>query len=74
MYIIYENDDFIFNDCQFGFIKSRGTASAVSVVHDAGAYCVRNGSQMYICSLDAEGVFDVIPHPVLFTKNFECYF
>ena len=69
MYIMYKNDDFIFNDCQFGFIKSRGTVSAVSVVHDVGTYCVQNGSQMYICSLDAEGAFDAIPHPVLFAKT-----
>ena len=69
MYIMYENDDFIFNDCQFGFIKSRGTASAVSVVHDVGTYCVQNGSQMYTCSLHAEGAFDAIPHPVLFAKT-----
>ena len=80
MYIMYENDDFIFNDCQFGFIKSAsaGTASAVSGVHDVGTYFVQNGSQMYICSLDAEGAFDAIPHPVLFAKtlnviSMECY-
>ena len=69
MYIMYENDNFIFNNGQFGFIKSRGTASVVSVVHDVGTYCVQNGSQMYICSLDAEGTFDAILHPVLFAKT-----
>ena len=68
MYIMYESDD-CFIDCQFGFIKSRGTALAVSVVLNVGTYCIQNGSQMYICSLDVEGAFDAIPRPVLFAKT-----
>ena len=68
LYVLYESNPDIFNDYQFGFVKNRGTNTAVSVVHDIGEYCVRNGSQMCTCSLDAEGAFDGIPMPVLFAK------
>ena len=74
MYIMYESDD-CFIDCQFGFIKSRGTALAVSVVLNVGTYCIQNGSQMYICSLDVLGR-RVRRHSTssFICQNFECYF
>ena len=43
--------------------------TAISLLHDVGTYCINNGSQMYTCSLDAKGVFDAIPFPVLFAKS-----
>ena len=69
LYVLYESNPDIFNDYQFGFVKNRGTNNAVSVVHDIGEYCVRNGSQMYTCSLDASRAFDGIPMPVLIAKS-----
>ena len=32
------------------------------------SYCVKRGSPVYTCSLDAEGAFDAIPHDILFRK------
>ena len=57
-----------FNDLQFGFISGRGTNIAVSLVNDVISYCTESGSPVYTCSLDAQGAFDAIPHPVLFRK------
>ena len=68
MYVLHESDQHIFSNYQFGFIRSRGTDRAISLVQDVGEYLVNNGFQRYCCSLDAEGAFDAIPHPVLFTK------
>jgi hypothetical protein len=53
---------------QFGFVGSRGTAMAAALTHDVLDYCVSNGSPVYVCSLDAEGAFDSIPHSILFKK------
>jgi hypothetical protein len=39
---------------------------ATSLVHDVTAYCNNAGSTVFLCSLDAEGAFDCIPHGVLF--------
>ena len=69
MHILQLSDINIFNDFQFGFVPSRSTTTAISLLHDVGTYCVNNGSQMYTCSLDAEGAFDAIPFPVLFAKS-----
>ena len=66
LYIIQLSDINIFNDFQFGFVPSRSTTTAISLLHDVGAYCVNNDSQMYTCSLDAEGAFDAVSFPVLF--------
>lgn len=41
---------------------------AIALAHDVGMYSMANGSPMYICSLDAEGAFDSIPHSILFYK------
>ena len=70
MYILHECENVkTANEYQFGFVKHRGTTTAISLAHDVGMYCTQKGSQMYICSLDAEGAFDAIPHPVLFSKT-----
>ena len=55
-------------DTQFGFRKGRGTATAVSLAHDAVKYMNNNGSAVYVCSLDAHKCFDSIWHDGLFYK------
>ena len=56
-------------DYQFGFIEGRGTSTAVALAHDVMAYCNYNNSSVFMCSLDTEGAFGGIPHPVLFRTN-----
>ena len=70
MYILDEVSDFTFNDFQFGFVKGRGTSTATALAHDVASYCTQNGSQvgLYMCSLDVEGAYDALPHPVIFEK------
>jgi len=53
---------------QYGFVRHRGTNTAITLSHDVSAYCLSRGSTIYMCSLDAEGAFDCIPHSVLFLK------
>ena len=55
-------------ETQFGFRKGRGTATAVSLAHDAVKYMNNNGSSIYVCSLDAQKCFDSIWHDGLFYK------
>ena len=57
-----------FHDLQFGFVESRGTSMAAALTHDVIDYCTSNGSPVYVCALDAEGAFNVIPHSVMFSK------
>ena len=47
------------------FIPQRSTNMVTALVHDVIAYCNAGGSPVYLCSLDAEGAFDCIPHGVL---------
>ena len=68
MYILQECSNFQFNDMQFGFVRGRGTGTAISLANDVCSYFVNNGSQVYMCGLDAEGAFDTLPHPVIFSK------
>ena len=56
------------HDSQFDFVSGRGTNMAISVSRDVISYCVKNGSSIFACSLDADGAFDVIPHSVIFDK------
>ena len=44
MHILQLSDINIFNDFQFGFVPSRSTTTAISLLHDVGTYCVNNGS------------------------------
>ena len=55
-----------YSDYQFGFVPKRNTSMATALVHDVTTYCKSAGSLMFLCSLDAEGAFDGIPHSVLF--------
>ena len=59
----------IFIDSQYGFIPERGTNMATSLVHDVSSYCVTKGSPIFMCSLDAEGAYDSIPHAVILYKT-----
>ena len=68
MYCLERCSDHEMHPCQFGFVNHRGTNTAISLAHDVSAYCLSRGSPIYICSLDAEGAFDAIPHEVLFSK------
>jgi hypothetical protein len=68
MFILDERSDFTFNDFQFGFIKGRGTNTAIGLAHDVASYCNFKGSPIFMCGLDAEGAYDAIPHTVLFEK------
>ena len=54
---------------QFGFIPGRGTNMAISLVHDISAICNARGSTVFMCSLDAEGAYDGLPHVVLLQKS-----
>lgn len=66
IYILEECADFSMHPCQFGFVEHRGTSTAISLAHDVCSYCSSRGSPVFLCSLDAEGAFDAIPHAVLF--------
>ena len=68
MYILESCHDVQFSDYQFGFVKDRGTNTAISLVHDVTAYCNYNKSSVFMCGLDVEGAFDNLPHSVLFQK------
>ena len=68
--ILDECNECTFSDLQFGFVKGRGTDTALALAHDVSAYCVFKGSQVYMCGLDTEGAFDALPHPVIFQKAY----
>ena len=44
---------------------------AAALTHDVASYCISRCSTVYTCSLDAEGAFDTIPHPMLFKKSMD---
>ena len=69
MFVVDECSESCFNDFQFGFIKNRGTNTAISLANDVASYCNSQGSALFMCGLDAEGAYDSIPHPVLFRKS-----
>ena len=74
LYIIDECNDVKFNAFQLGFVSGRGTNTAIALAHDTASYFNFKGSPLFMCALDAEGAFDDIPHPILFTKSHECSF
>ena len=69
MYLLEESTGAELNPCQFGFVEHHGTATAIALAHDISAYCHKRGSPVHLCSLDAEGAFDAIPHAVLFHET-----
>ena len=66
--ILEDVADFKMDPFQFGFVKNSGTNTAISLAHDVSSYCNARGTTTYLCSLDAEGAFDAIPHSILFMK------
>lgn len=68
LYVLEECGHFEAHPCQFGFVAHRGTNTAISLVSDVCAYSSSRGSSVYLCSLDAEGAFDCLPHDILFMK------
>ena len=68
MHVLEESNTHEFYDLQFGFIPGRGTEIATTLLNDVPTYCNTRGSAVYICSLDAEGAFNAIPHSILFYK------
>ena len=65
-YIIEKCAGYEYNQLQFGFVPGRSTAMATSLVHDVCEFSKASGSNVFMCSLDAEAAYDGIPHPVLF--------
>ena len=63
MFVLEECGYHDFHDPQCGFLLGRGTNMAVSVSRDVISYCVKNGSPIFACSLDAEVAFDAIQQP-----------
>lgn len=68
IHILEQCGEHEFDDLQFGFVSSRGTTMAAALTHDVIDYMKSRGSPVYVCSLDAEGAFDGIPHSILFKK------
>ena len=68
LYMLSECSDHDADANQYGFVAHRGTATAIALAHDVCVYCQSEGSQTYLCSLDAEGAFDALPHPIIFLK------
>ena len=67
-YIMEQCRGHAFSDMQYGFVEHRGTAMAASLLEDVSNHCSERGSPVFICSLDAEGAFDGLPHSVLLQK------
>ena len=67
LYILDVSQCHIFSPSH-GFIPRRGTERATALACDVTRYCLRKGSPTFLCSLDAEGAFDFIPHGVLLYK------
>jgi len=63
---INNTSDFTPADSMFGFTTGRGTEMGVCLTNDVCQYMLANGSNAYICSLDAQAAFDGISHAVLF--------
>ena len=68
IYCLEECSSHQMHPCQFGFVPHRGTNTAIALAQDVAMYCCSRGSPVYMCSLDAEGAFDCVPHGVLFDK------
>ena len=65
-YIIEKCAGYEYNQLQFGFVPGRSTAMATSLVDDVCEFSKASGSNVFVCSLDAEAAYDGIPHPILF--------
>jgi hypothetical protein len=65
-YVLDECSKHSFSEYQFGFVPHRNTSMAASVANDVSELFNSQGSTVFLCSLDAEGAFDALPHSVLF--------
>ena len=68
LYVLDQCKQHNFSEMQFGFIPKRGTNTATSLLNDVISYVTTCCIAVYTCSLDAEGVFDAVPHAVIFSK------
>ena len=66
--IILSSTDHKFHGAQFGFIHGRGSQMAITLANDVIRYCKSKGSNVHVCSLEAEVAFDAIPRSILFWK------
>ena len=57
---------FAFHPNQYGFVKNGGCNRALFTFSSTVDYFVNNGSNVYICSLDASKAFDRVNHFALF--------
>ena len=57
-----------FSGHKFGFIPTRGTNMATALAHDICVYSSHSGSSIFVCSLDAQGAFDFLPHCIILAK------
>ena len=53
---ILDHCDFGINKAQFGYVKDCDANMATTLAHDIGSYCVSNGTTVFYCSLDAQGL------------------
>ena len=69
---LYINDTSNFepDDSMYGYVAGRGPEMAVALANDVCQYLLQNGSNAYLCSLDAQGAFDNISHCVLFSRTY----
>jgi len=69
---LYINDTSSFepDESMYGYVPQRGPDMAVALANDVCHYLLNNGSNVYLCSLDAQGAFDNISHCVLFNKSY----
>ena len=65
-YIIGKCAGYEYNQLQCGFVPGRSTAMATSLVDDMCEFSKASGSNVFVCSLDAEAAYHGIPHPILF--------
>ena len=72
-FIMEECNGSSYSDYQFGIVEGRGTNAAIALAHDVISYCNYNNSHVFVCSLDVEGAFDGLPHPILFMKVIDFY-
>ena len=67
-YILVSCNPHEFSACQFGFIPGRGTNMATTLAHDLCNYANSAGFALFLCSLDAQGAFDFLPHCIILEK------
>lgn len=63
--------DHDFHDLQFGFVEGRSTSMAICTTRDIISYVNSKGSQVCVCTLDAENAFDGVPHSILLYKSMQ---